>query len=130
MVVLVLAEVIREFGDPPREDRHLDLDRPFVGLVPSVFLDYRRLRRLVQLVSVSRKIRNSNTEQLGGKGLAYDPLMQVSPTIFRMRNNDGRKAGKSIARRPIQLVVRKRSTHNSTHRRFTPKLPECPYTAV
>ena len=53
MVVLVLPEVIREFGDPSREDSHLDLDRAFIGRVPPMFLDYRRLRRLVQLVSVS-----------------------------------------------------------------------------
>lgn len=53
MIVLMLPEVIREFGDPSREDSHLDLDRAFIGRVPPVFLDYRRLRRLVQLVSVS-----------------------------------------------------------------------------
>lgn len=66
MIVLVLPEVFGEFGDPSREDRHLDLDRPFIGLVSSVFLDYRRFRRLVQLVAISWKFRNINTEQLGG----------------------------------------------------------------
>lgn len=66
MVMLMLPEMIREFRDSCGEERHLDLDRPFVGLVSPVFLDYRRLRSLVQLVGVSWKIRNSNTEQLGG----------------------------------------------------------------
>lgn len=66
MIMLVLPEMIREFRDSCGEERHLDLDRPFVGLVSPVFLDYRRLRSLVQLVGVSWKIRNSNTEQLGG----------------------------------------------------------------
>jgi hypothetical protein len=48
VVVPVLSEVIREFVDSCREDSHLDLDRPFVGIVSLVFLDYRRFCRLVQ----------------------------------------------------------------------------------
>ena len=62
VIVLVLPEVFREFGDPSRQDRHLDLDRPFVGLVPSVLLDYLRFCRLVQLLAISLNLHNMNTE--------------------------------------------------------------------
>jgi hypothetical protein len=64
VIVPVLSEVIREFVDSSREDSHLDLDRPFVGVVSLVFLDYRRFCRLVQVVGLSWRLRNSNTEKL------------------------------------------------------------------
>jgi len=64
VIVPVLSEVIREFVDSSREDSHLDLDRPFVGVVSLVFLDYRRFCRLVQVVGLSWRLRNSNNEKL------------------------------------------------------------------
>lgn len=70
VIVFVFPEMFREFGDPSREDGHLDLDRPFVGIVSLVFLDYRRFCRLVQVVGLSWDLRNSNTEGLGGIVLA------------------------------------------------------------
>lgn len=62
VVVLVLPEVFRKFEDPCRQDRRLDFYRAFVGIVPLVFLDYRRFCRLIQVVGISRRLRNSNTE--------------------------------------------------------------------
>jgi len=64
VIVPVLSEMIREFVDSSREDSHLDLDRPFVGVVSLVFLDYRRFCRLVQVVGLSWRLRNSNNEKL------------------------------------------------------------------
>jgi len=108
VVVLVLSEVFREFGNPSREDRHLDLDRPFVGIVSPVFLDYRRFCRLVQVVGVSWRLRNSNTEQLGGKTLAVR-LNNAGPgkTTFRVVKSVGREGEQSIARSRPRFVVQK-----------------------
>lgn len=60
MVVFVLPEVFRKFEDPCCQDRHLDFCRTFVGIVSLVFLDYRRFCRLVQVVGISWRLRNSN----------------------------------------------------------------------
>jgi hypothetical protein len=54
--------VFRKFEDPCRQDRRLDFYRAFVGIVPLVFLDYRRFCHLIQVVGISWRLRNSNTE--------------------------------------------------------------------
>lgn len=61
--MLVRPEVFRKFEDPRCQDRHLDFYRAFVGIVSLMFLDYCRFCRLVQqVVGISWRLRNSNTE--------------------------------------------------------------------